>query len=65
MKLLEKVQGKIGNLPLAEQEKFLELLEEYQEAKDKEEARSSFLCFVKKMWPAFIGGRHHEIMSGS
>ena len=63
MNQLQSVQDKIKNLPLSEQEKFLDLLEQYEEAKNKEKARVSFLDFVKMMWPAFIAGRHHEIMA--
>ena len=36
---------------------------ELEEAKEKEASRSDFLTFVRKMWPAFIGGRHHEVMA--
>jgi predicted phage terminase large subunit-like protein len=63
MNQLQSVQDKIKNLPLSEQEKFLDLLEQYEEAKNKEKARLNFLDFVKMMWPAFIAGRHHEIMA--
>ena len=28
-----------------------------------EEARKDFLTFVKKMWPQFIEGSHHKIIS--
>lgn len=41
----------------------LDLILELEEAKEKEASRSDFLSFVRKMWPAFIGGRHHEIMA--
>jgi predicted phage terminase large subunit-like protein len=63
MNQLQSVQDKIKNLPLSEQEKFLDLLEQYEEAKNKEKSRLNFLDFVKMMWPAFIAGRHHEIMA--
>jgi len=63
MNQLQSVQDKIKNLPLSEQEKFLDLLEQYEEAKNKEKARVNFLDFVEMMWPAFIAGRHHEIMA--
>ena len=41
----------------------LKLLEEYEQAKQREEARDSFLPFVKSQWAAFIHGGHHEIMA--
>ena len=28
-----------------------------------EESRSSFLTFVKKVWPEFIAGSHHKIIA--
>ena len=28
-----------------------------------EESRSSFLTFVKKVWPEFIAGKHHKIIA--
>ena len=28
-----------------------------------EESRSSFLTFVKKVWPDFIAGSHHKIIA--
>ena len=57
------VQDKIKLLPIEEQRKFLDLLEQYEEAKCKENARVNFLDFVNMMWPAFIAGRHHQIMA--
>ena len=31
--------------------------------KVSEESRSSFLTFVKKVWPEFIAGEHHKIIA--
>ena len=31
--------------------------------KTGEESRSSFLTFVKKVWPEFIAGSHHKIIA--
>ena len=31
--------------------------------KVSEESRSSFLTFVKKVWPDFITGNHHKIIA--
>ena len=53
----------IEKLPAEEQKQILALVEELEEAKTREEARKSFLPFVKLMWPSFIHGRHHEIMA--
>jgi predicted phage terminase large subunit-like protein len=30
---------------------------------DVESARTSFLAFVKRVWPDFISGRHHQVMA--
>ena len=40
----------------------LDLLVELEEAKAKEQSRKG-LPFVHRMWPSFIGGRHHAIMA--
>jgi len=60
---LALVKAKINSLPLQDQKEMLDLIMELEEAKEKEASRSDFLTFVKKMWPAFIGGRHHKIMA--
>ena len=53
----------IPNLPAAEQAQILELIEELEEAEAKEYARDYFMGFVRRVWPAFIEGRHHKIMA--
>jgi len=60
---LALVKAKISSLPLQDQKEMLDLIMELEEAKEKEASRSDFLTFVKKMWPAFIGGRHHKVMA--
>ena len=60
---LTQILSKIGELPLAEQRELLQLLEDYEEAKDIDISRKKFLPFVKRMWPGFIQSRHHEIMA--
>tara|TARA_R100001224_G_scaffold84461_1_gene53702 strand:+ start:592 stop:2100 length:1509 start_codon:yes stop_codon:yes gene_type:complete len=60
---LALVKAKINSLPLQDQKEMLDLIMELEEAKEKEASRSDFLTFVRKMWPAFIGGRHHKIMA--
>jgi len=52
----------IPNLPENEQREILALIEELEEAESKEEARDGFMPFIKRVWPAFIEGRHHKIM---
>ena len=57
------VMDKISKLPPDQKQEIIELLEELEEAKQKENSRTDFLTFVNRMWPSFIGGRHHEIMA--
>ena len=52
----------LPNLPENEQREILALIEEQEEAESKEEARDGFMPFIKRVWPAFIEGRHHKIM---
>jgi len=60
---LTSVQAKINQLPSEQQQELLDLLEELEEAKQREAAQMDFLRFVKTMWPAFIEGEHHKIMA--
>ena len=63
MNLTQAQFNKISQLPLSEQEEFLSLIEELEEAKARERCRVSFIDFVRDMWPAFIDGEHHKIMA--
>ena len=53
----------ISNLPESEQRDLLKLMDAIDHAKEREAAQTDFLSFVKKMWPDFIEGRHHQIMA--
>lgn len=53
----------VASLPASEQEGLLRLLEEYEDAKKREECRTTYLEFVKHAWPAFIEGAHHKTMA--
>ena len=55
----------IVHLPEAEQKHVLKLLGRLEETESKEKAREGFMPFIKKVWPAFIEGRHHKIMAES
>ena len=57
------VMNKISQLPIEQRQEIIGLLEELEEAKAKESSRTDFITFVKRMWPSFIAGRHHSIMS--
>lgn len=52
----------IGKLPIGKQEEILELLEELEHSKDREQANADFLSYVKLVWPAFIEGQHHRVV---
>ena len=54
---------KIKQLPVSEQKKFLSLLEEYEQSKNRQECDDNFLPFVKHIWSAFIEGYHHTKMA--
>ena len=60
---LASVQAKIHQLPAAQRQELLALMEELEEAKQREAAQMDFLHFVRLMWPAFIEGEHHKIMA--
>ena len=60
---LKDIKGKLASLPLEQQRDVLKLFESYEEVKQKEESKTSFLTFVKAMWSGFIGGPHHEVMA--
>lgn len=53
----------VSQLPMAEQERLLQQVADYKLAVEREKCQSSFLAFVKKMWPGFIGGRHHAVVA--
>ena len=62
--LLTPQQAKaLQNAPLEVRLKAAELLEEAKQAKEIENAQTSYMGFVRHMWPAFIEGRHHKIMA--
>ncbi len=46
-----------------EQAKLLEELTQLETLKTKENAQLHFMDFVNKVWPTFIGGRHHKDMA--
>ena len=53
----------LETLPLEKQRHILELVEELNEAKVRENSHDDFLEFVKEVWPAFIEGDHHRVMA--
>jgi len=63
LELTEADKNSISQLPVADQQEFLALFEELEAAKVRELSRTSFIDFVRNMWPAFIDGEHHKIMA--
>ena len=53
----------IKSLPQGEQAHILKLLRELETSQAFDAARGGFLPFVKHMWPDFIEGYHHRIIS--
>lgn len=58
-----KVFQQISGLPEDQQVEILDLLDQLKNAKTRQSAKSDFLSFVKVVWPAFIEGEHHKVMS--
>ena len=52
----------LASMPEVERERLYMLLKSLDQAKAREVAKTSFIPFVREMWPGFILGRHHEIM---
>ena len=63
MNSLRAIKGKINTLQPDQKQEILKLLVELEEAKALENSRDDFLAFVNRVWPAFIGGRHHQTMA--
>jgi len=53
----------IEGLPEGERESLLQMAQEYSDALMREKGQTSFMSFVKAMWPGFIHGRHHAVMA--
>ena len=53
----------VETLPINEQEAFLENAQGYLDSLKREAAQKDFMAFVHEMWPGFIHGRHHAILS--
>lgn len=55
--------GQLNKLSAQEREEIFSLLDEFEQSKKKEDARSSYLKFVKYLWPDFVEGHHHRIIA--
>ncbi len=55
--------AQLGKLPESQKITILRDLERREQILEKEKAQNTFMGFVEKVWPDFIGGRHHKIMA--
>ena len=62
---LRTLLQKIPNMSDAEARDLYASVEEHEILKEREEARGSFMTFVKKVWPHFIEGAHHKRMANA
>jgi predicted phage terminase large subunit-like protein len=60
---LSQLMELIDRLPEGERESLLAMAQQYSDALVREKGQTSFMAFVKTMWPAFIHGRHHAVMA--
>jgi hypothetical protein len=60
---LEALIASLPHLPPEEKAKVLKKLASRVELGEKDKARNEFMEFTTKVWPDFIGGRHHSKMA--
>lgn len=61
---MKEIIDLIQKLPEDEQRELLEMLDSLNKQTALEAARTSFMGFVKYMWPEFIEGEHHQKVAG-
>jgi predicted phage terminase large subunit-like protein len=62
VELLEAFQA-AEQLPENERREVLKLIEAINDKRTLSQANEKFMPFVERVWPGFIGGRHHKIMA--
>jgi predicted phage terminase large subunit-like protein len=62
---LEALLTSLPSLPPEEKARVLQKLTNRVQIGEKEQARNKFMHFVDKVWPDFIGGRHHKKMAAA
>ena len=60
---LKALLANLGKLTPAQKAAVLDDLNKRDEMFERQQARDTFMGFVDKVWPEFIGGRHHKIMA--
>ena len=53
---MKQILEMIEKLPEGERESLLQMAQEYSDAIVREKGQTSFMAFVKAMWPGFIHG---------
>jgi predicted phage terminase large subunit-like protein len=61
--LAKAAAGKLHLLTEDEKRLLLKEIEELEASDAKSQAQGFFMPFVKRMWPGFIPGRHHEVVA--
>ena len=61
--LVKSLSGKLHLLTDDEAALLVREIEEEERLEAQEQAQGFFMPFVKRMWPGFIPGRHHEIVA--
>ena len=61
--LAKAAAGKLHLLTEEEKRLLLKEIEELEAEDAKNLAQNNFMAFVRRMWPGFIPGRHHEIVA--
>jgi predicted phage terminase large subunit-like protein len=62
---LQKLLKKLPNMSEAQMRDLYASVEEHEILSEREQARQSFMSFVKKVWPHFIEGPHHKRMAAA
>ena len=60
---ISTIQQNLGSFKEADKKEILDIVKRLSNAKMRVAAQQDFLTFVKEVWPAFIEGSHHKIMS--
>mgnify|MGYP005813512361 FL=1 len=60
---ISTIAQNLGSFPENKKKEILVLLDELNDAKTRSASQMDFLTFVKEVWPAFIEGAHHQVMS--
>jgi predicted phage terminase large subunit-like protein len=61
--LAKAAAGKLHLLTEDEKRVLLQEIEELEREDAKSHAQNDFMGFVKRMWPGFIPGKHHEVVA--